>query len=112
MLSKSLEKQLEKNLALALLDFKNEKDLIIFLKDFLTPKELSLLTKRLSVLYWLSKNRNSKNITTNLKVSPIIISDAKSRLKKPSIKKAINKIDADIWSENWSKKIKGLIKSP
>lgn len=105
----TLKKQIEKTLALVFCQFKNEKEAYDFLSEFLTPKEMEILSRRLSILYWLSKKRNYANISNNLKVSSATIAEGKEMMKKRNIKEALKRIDADIWAEKWSKRIKSLV---
>ncbi len=104
----TLKKQIERTLALAINELKNEKEVINFLKDFLTVKELETLSKRFSVAYWLTKKRNYANIQNNLKVSSATIADGRELIKKDSIRKALKRVDADEWADKWSVKIKKL----
>lgn len=105
----TLKNQIEKTLALAFLDFKNEKEVLNFLENFLTKKEMETLSKRFAITYWLTKKRSYENISTNLNVSSATISEAVRLLKKENIQKAIKKIDADEWAQKWSSKIKDLL---
>ncbi|CAN5343366.1 hypothetical protein BH10PAT1_BH10PAT1_2100 [soil metagenome] len=109
-MNNTLKNQIEKTLALAISEFKNEDETLKFLREFLTAKELEILSKRLSIAYWLSKKRTNENIKTNLKVTNTAILDAKKLLQKSEIKNIMRRIDADVWSDKWSQKIKGLLK--
>ena len=109
-MNSTLEKQIKKTLALALSDLKNENEALEFLNDFLTEKEFLNLAKRLSVAYWLGNNRSYDNIKTNLGVSSATIAEIKTLAKKTGVKMTIKKIDADVWADKWSKKIRSLRK--
>lgn len=106
----TLKNQIEKTLGIALSDFANEDDALEFFREFLTKKEFIVLSKRLSVVYYLSKKRNYANIQNNLKVSSATVAEARELVKKSAIRKVIKKIDADIWATTWSSRIKGLLK--
>lgn len=105
----TLKSQIDKTLALALMDFKDENEALTFLKDFLTKREFDVLAKRLAVAYWLTKKRSYENIQNNLKVSSATIAEGNRLLKKSGVKSIIRKIDADEWANKWSTKIKGLL---
>lgn len=108
----TLKKQIEKTLALAFSQLKNEKEILSFLKDFLTNRELEVLSKRLSVAYLLDKGRNYANIQNNLRVSSATIAEGKELVKKVSVKNIIRRVDADLWADKWSEKIKKLWGNP
>lgn len=110
-MNQTLKKEIEKTLATALLDFKNEEEILNFLKEFLTEKELEVLSKRLSVLYWLSKNRTKENIKNNLKVTSKFISENEKLLENKEIQKVLKKIDADAWATKWSSRLRELLKT-
>ncbi len=103
-----LKNQIEKTFAMAISEFKDQSEAILFLKDFLTEKEFSTLSKRLSVIYLLTKKRSYSNVQNNLKVSSATIAEGKELAKKESIMKIIRKIDADEWAEKWSFRIRKL----
>lgn len=109
-MNQTLKNQIEKTFSLAFLDFKDEKDVLNFLNNFLTKKEFEILSKRLAVIYWLSKKRNYSNIETNLKVSSSTIADCKKLVNNKEVIKIIKKIDADEWAQNWSSRLKELLK--
>jgi uncharacterized protein YerC len=111
-MNQSLKKEIEKSLAKALKELKDEKEILEFLNNFLTEKELEILSKRLAIIYWLAKKRTVENIENNLKVSKKLVKETSPLLKKKPIQNIIKKIDADVWAEKWSQKIKGLVKSP
>ncbi|SRR5258708_2868018 len=108
-MNSTLKNQIEKTLALAISDFKNQDEAFEFLKDFFTASELTTFAKRLSIAYWLSKKRSYENIKTNLKVSSATISQVGSMIEKSGFKKAVKKLEADEWATTWAKKIKGII---
>ncbi|HWA52255.1 MAG TPA: Trp family transcriptional regulator [Patescibacteria group bacterium] len=107
----TLKKQIEKTLALTFSDFKNEEETLNFLKSFLTDKELETLSKRLSVLYWLSKKRTQENIKNNLHVTSKFISENENLLNKKEVKEVVKKIDADAWATKWSSRLRELLKT-
>ena len=104
-----LKNQIEKSLALVISNLKSEKEAQQFLHSFLTTNELKILSKRLAVTYWLIKKRNYANIKNNLKVTTKTISETEPLLKKPSIQKAIKNLDADVWADKWSQKLRSVI---
>lgn len=106
----TLKNQIQKTFVSVLSDFKNQNELQEFLNDFLTPKEFAGLAKRFSIAYWLSKKRSYTNIQNNLKVSSSTISEIATISKKPGFKLALKKLEADEWANQWSEKIKKLVK--
>lgn len=108
-MNSTLKNQIEKTLALAFSDFKNQNEAFEFLKDFLTPSERVTFSKRLSIAYWLSKKRSYENIKINLKVSSATISQVSSMMNKGGFKKALKKLEADEWATTWAEKIKGIL---
>jgi len=107
----TLKKEIEKTLALALLNLETQEEALKFLREFLTSKEFEILSKRLGVIYWLSKKRSYVNIQNNLKVSAKTISDTRKIADKDIVKKIIKRIDADEWATKWSNNLKRLVKN-
>ncbi len=107
----TLKNQIERSFILVLSDFKNENETSKFIKSFLTEKEFENLAKRLSVAYWLSKNRSYENIKTNLNVSSATIAEIQKLLKKEGVKLALKKLDADEWANKWSSRLRELLKN-
>ena len=105
----TLKNQIEKTFARVFCEFRNPGEVYNFLKDFLTEKEFTTLSKRLSVVYWLTKKRDYSNIANNLEVSSAAITEAKNLMKKKNVYDAVKKIDADEWADKWSVKIKKLL---
>lgn len=105
----TLQKQLFQMLFQLVADIKSPQEAEILLKDLLSDVELTTLSKRLSVAYWLSKNRSYTNIKDNLKVSSASVSDIAQAIKRPGWKLALAKVTADEWATQWEQKIKGLI---
>jgi uncharacterized protein YerC len=109
-LNPALQKQIEMMLVRLLQDIKNEKELSLFLTDFLNPTELVSFSKRLAIAYWLQKGRSYENIRQNLKVSSATIATVQATLKKPGIKLALKKIEAEEWASQWTKRIQKVLK--
>ncbi len=107
-LNPSLKKEIEKVLVQTVCDFTNPKETLTFLKDFFNDAELETFAKRLAVAYWLKKGRSYANIKQNLKVSSATVAVIQETLKKPGIKAAVKKIEAEEWANKWTEKIRKL----
>ena len=79
------------------------------LKDFLTKTEQEVLTKRLAIAYWLSKDRSYQNIKNNLAVSSTTIASVQKMMKKKGFQVGLKKIAADEWADKWAQRIGGMI---
>jgi len=105
-----LKKQIIKIFIQTLVDLKDEREATQFIQDFLTEDETEALAKRLACAYWLKKKRAYYNIRDNIKVSTSTIAFASSILKKPGVKRAIEKVEAEEWANQWAEKIKKIVK--
>lgn len=108
--NKALERELFQTLFQVVVDIKNTKEAEQFLLDFLGKDQLITTVKRLAVAYWLEKGRGVTNIRENLAVSSATIETIKRQLNSPGIKLAIKKIEAEVWANKWTEKIKNFIK--
>ena len=106
----SLEKQILSELIKTLADLKSAKEIQTFLVDFFNESELETFAKRLAVAYWLKKGRSYNNIKDNLKVSSATVATVQATLETPGIKLALKKLEADEWANQWTEKIKKIIK--
>ncbi len=106
----SLKKQLFKTFAQMINDLKNPKEVETFLTDFFTESELENYVKRISIIYWLKKGRDTENIKRNLKASEKEIAQAEKLLKTEGVKLALKKIEAEEWANVWAEKIKKMVK--
>ncbi len=93
-----------------LADLKEPKDVALFLNDFFNQSEFETFTKRLAIAYWLKKGRSYVNIKANLKVSSATIATIQSQMKAPGLKLALKMLEADEWANQWSKRIKKVLK--
>ena len=87
-------------------DLKDPNDVETFLKDFFDKVELEDYVKRLSILYWIKKGRDTDNIKRNLEATQKEIDEAKKLLKTKGIKLAIKNIEAEEFANVWSEKFK------
>lgn len=102
---RGLQKEIISTFFQTLEDIKTKKDFEIFFKDFFTNKEFETYTKRLAIAYWLKKKRDYKNIKTNLQVTVSEIKSVENKLESKGYKLALNKMEAEEWSNVWSQKI-------
>lgn len=94
-----------------LVDLTKPGEVEAFLTDFFDEKELEKYIKRISIAYWLKKNRDKSNIRENLKASPSEVREAERLMKKEGVKLALKKIEAEEWANKWAEKIKKFAKT-
>lgn len=104
----ALQKEIVDTFFQTLEDIKTKKDFEIFFKDFFNDQELETYVKRLAIAYWLKKGRSYENIKNNLKVSSATIATVEKQINSEGFKLALNKMEAEEWSNVWSEKIKKL----
>ncbi len=92
-------------------DLKGPKEVEVFLSDFFDEEELEKYIKRISIAYWLKKERDEENIVRNLGATPKEIQEIKKSLKRDGIKLALKKIEAEEWANVWTEKIRKFAKS-
>lgn len=109
-LNATLEKQLAATLYQLISDIKSTHDAKIVLETILSPTELSAVIKRVSIAYWLSKNRKYENIKNNLMVSSASIADVQKQLKSTGWQLVLKFINAEEWASTWEQKIKNVFK--
>lgn len=107
-LNKNLKKEISNTFFQTIDDLKNKNEIETFFKSFLTDLEFEAYIKRLSIAYWLKKDRSYENIKTNLKVNFKDISDVEKKLDEPGIKLALKKMEAEEWANKWTEKITKL----
>lgn len=104
----TLKKEIVKTFFQTFSDLKDQGKLEIFINDFLTDEEFDGLTKRLAIIYWLRKKRETENIMENLKVSKKDIREAEKLMEKEGIKAAIKNLEAEEFANVWAEKINKL----
>lgn len=109
-LNYSLKNQIIKVLAQTLADLKNTREALVFIQDFFTDAEIETFAKRLAIAYWLKKKKSYTNIKQNLKVSSATIAEVSSSAETPGFKRALEKIEAEEWANQWAKRIKKFTK--
>jgi len=105
-----LKNQIQKTLAQTLAEIKSGPEMDTLLKKFLTESEYEGLAKRLAVAYWLKKGRSYTNIMNNLKVSSATIATVQGNIDSSEMQKVLKSLEADEWANQWSEKIKKLVK--
>ena len=109
-LNVTLEKQLSQTVYQLICDIKSMRDAKLILETILSPMELTAVIKRVSIAYWLSKNRKYDNIKNNLMVSSASISDIQRHLKSTGWQEVLRHINAEEWAGVWEQKIKSVFK--
>ncbi|MDP1743862.1 MAG: Trp family transcriptional regulator [Candidatus Amesbacteria bacterium] len=109
-LNATLEKQLSNTVYQLICDIKNVSDAKLVLETILSPTELSTVIKRVSIAYWLSKNRKYDNIKNNLMVSSASIADVQKHIKTSGWQLVLKFLNADEWASIWEAKIKNVFK--
>lgn len=107
-LNQNIKKQIDEILYQTLADFQNPKEVKLFLNDFLTKTERVALAKRLAVVVFLDKKRPYENIKETLKISSATIAGLYKKFANPGIQLALQKIKADQWANEWTKRINNL----
>jgi uncharacterized protein YerC len=102
--------QIQKTLAQSLAEVKSVQEMDDLLKSFLSDSEYEGLAKRLAIAYWLKKKRSYLNIMNNLKVSSATIASVQTNIHSSEIKKVLKNLEAEEWANQWSEKIKNLVK--
>jgi len=106
----TLEKQLSQTFYQLVCDIRNASDAKHVLETILSPTELSTVIKRVSIAYWLSKNRKYDNIKNNLMVSSASIADVQKHIKASGWQLVLKYLNADEWASVWETKIKNVFK--
>jgi Trp operon repressor len=109
-LNVTLEKQLSQTVYQLICDIKSIHEAKLILETILSPMELTAVIKRVSIAYWLSKNRKYENIKNNLMVSSASISDIQKHIKSAGWQAVLRFINAEEWAGVWEKKIKSVFK--
>ncbi len=105
-----LQKEVINTFFQTLEDIKTKEDFSIFCEDFFSDVELETYSKRLAIAYWLKKNRDYKNIKTNLKASLSEIKLVEKQINTPGFKLALQKMEAEEWANKWSEAIRKVVK--
>jgi uncharacterized protein YerC len=108
-----LKRQLSDLLHKVLADIKDPQELELFFDSFLSKSELDLITRRLGIIYLLSRKQSYAYIKKNLAVSSATVANIARNLKsnnKSGLKVALEKIDTDEWADRWMKKIGSVMK--
>ena len=108
--NKILKKQVKNVFSQMLADLTTQKEVETFLSDFFTESELETFMKRLAIAYWLKKGRSYANIKNNLKVSSATVASIQTEMQKEGYKLALKKAEAEEWANQWSEKIKNMVK--
>jgi len=109
-LNATLSKQLSQTVYQLICDIKSVHDAKLILGTILSPMELTAVIKRVSIAYWLSKNRSYDNIKNNLMVSSASISDIQRHIKSTGWQSVLRFINAEEWAGVWEAKIKNVFK--
>jgi uncharacterized protein YerC len=106
----SLQKQIEIEFAQVIVDIRDLSEAQSFINDFFNETERLTFTKRLAIAYWIKKGRGYINTKLNLKVSSATIAMVRELVKKPGLQLALKKMEAEEWANQWSERIKRVIK--
>ncbi len=107
-LNQNIHKQIQEILYQAIADLRNPEEVKLFLNDFLTKTEQIALAKRLGVIIYLDKKRPYENIKNTLKISSATIASFYKKFSDPGIQLALQKVKAEQWASEWTKRINGL----
>ena len=109
-LNPHLKKQISNTLFQVIADLKKIEETEIFFTDFLNNTELETFSKRLAIAYFLKKGRSYSNIKQNLKVSSTTVAVVEKLMSTEGFKLALKKIEAEEWANQWTEKIKKIVK--
>ena len=109
-INKNIEKQVFSIFYQVISDLKNPDEAKEFFEDVLTETERTALAKRLAIAHYLDRKRSYDNIKEMLKVSSATIAAVAEQMEQGGrgFSVALQKIRADQWAEEWTKKIKKL----
>jgi len=102
-----LRRELSGLLHKVLADIKDPEDFQAFLDSFFSKSELDLITRRLGIVYLLTKKHTYAYIKKNLAVSSATVANVARQLKldeKTGLKIALDKIETDEWRTVGQKK--------
>ena len=80
-----------------------------FLSTFLSEKELEVLSKRLTVMYWLYKGRKYHHIRDMLKVSSATIATAQDTINLPPMLHVFRILDANEWASRVTDRLRKFV---
>lgn len=108
-LNRNLERQIFKVFYQLMADLKDPEEARIFFNGFLSDPARLSLAKKLMIALFLDQKRGYQEIKQSLKVSSSTVAEVDKNLADPGIQLALKKIKADIWAEDWSKKISQVL---
>lgn len=109
-LNATLEKQIYSLFHQMLADLRTPEEVESVLSDLLTKTEHTALAKRLAIATFLDKGRSYENIRETLKVSSATIASVAEQMGNPGVQRALAKVKAEEWADEWAGKIGGLFK--
>ncbi len=104
-LSKKKDREIKTSFSTLLSDIKNPNEMIEFLESFLSDNEFLGLSKRLAIIKLLAKGHSYEDIQNNLNVSSATVSSTANFKNDKVLAKIIQKLEADDWASDLSKKI-------
>lgn len=112
-LNKLVEKQMLAMFSQTIADFQKPEEAEIFLRDFLSKTERISLAKRLITAFFLEKGQSYSFIKKKIKVSSATIANIDKTMRKKSqgFILAFQKIEAEKWASQTTKKIKTFVKN-
>ena len=109
-INKYLSRQVRRNLCSVLANTQNPQQVNSLLSDLLSAEEFDRIAKRLAVAQFLNKSRSYADIKANLQVSPTEIAKVAKNVDGQGYQFAINDIKAELWADNWSRRLARLLK--
>jgi len=110
-LSNKVKTEVFNNLYQVLADLNSTEEIKTFMESFFSKTELTINAKRLTIALFLKQGRAYKKIKQTLKVSSATIASIeKLRHKnKEGFELAFERLEADEWADQWSKKITNTV---
>ncbi len=104
-LNPQIKKQVYEIFYQVLSDCKNKNEVGEILESLMSQVEILAIAKRLAIAIFLDKGHSYEHIKKTLKVSSASIAAVAENLNQKGLVKAVEKVKADEWAEDWSNKI-------
>lgn len=108
-LNTNIKKQIEDIFYKLVEDINSASEAKLIFTDLLSETEQQAIVKRLAIAIFLDKGRSYENIKHYLKVSSATIASVTEKMGDPGMERALQKVKAEEWADDWSKKISSLV---
>ena len=108
-LNSNIKKQIDEIFLKLIVDTDSVNEAKTIFWDLLSETEQQAVVKRLAIAIFLDKGRSYENIKSFLKVSSATIASVNEKMGDPGMVLALQKVKAEEWADDWSKKISSLV---